>query len=103
MPKLETKGGHSSGFYESAFLGKKIFNLEQEPLPEGGNREEPRSYRVFSIDLSQNPSRWENIYNLPANLTTNLYRIKLYSCEEKNELYLLANPQKLYTVTLTQK
>ena len=49
---------------------------------------------MFSIDLSQNPSRWENIYNLPANLTTNLYRIKLYSCEEKNELYLFTNPLK---------
>ena len=94
LPKLENEVGYSSGFYESAFLGKKVFNLEQDPVPEGGNWEDPRLYKIFSIDLSQASSRWEKIYDLPVTLTTNLYNLKMYSCENKKELYILANPVK---------
>ena len=92
LPSLQDEIGHSSGFYETTFLGKKIFNVEQEPVGQGKEWDDPRLYRVYSIDLSKSSSRWTKVYDVPSSLTTNLYQIKLYSSEDKNELYLLANP-----------
>ena len=94
LPKLEDEIGTSSGFYETTFLGKRIFNIEQEQAGNGKEWEDPRLYKIYSIDLSKSSPKWSKVFDVPSSLTTNLYQVKLYSSEEKGELYLLANPTR---------